>query len=69
MKCPAGLEPWRECKEGPMPLLVPAPQLESWRRRMPGLWIEILPPEIKLSGQALMPADLIGGPHAPISSE
>jgi hypothetical protein len=56
--CPPGLDPWRETIEGPMPLLVPEPQLASWRAKYPKLWIEILPPDIPLSGRALMPADL-----------
>lgn len=57
LECPAGLKPWRETAEGPMPLLVPEPQLEAWRKRMPGIWIEIMP-GLKLTGRALMPADL-----------
>lgn len=58
MQCPAGKIPWRRTNQGPMPLLVPGGALEHMARRYPDLWIEILPPEIPLSGRALMPADL-----------
>jgi hypothetical protein len=58
IRCPAGLEPWRDTEEGPMPLLVPAEQLARWQTKHPKLWIDVLPADIVLTGNALMPSDL-----------
>jgi hypothetical protein len=59
IECPADKLPWRDTKDGAMPLLVPAEQLAEWRRAHPKLWIEALPAGILLTGRALMPRDLI----------
>lgn len=58
IRCPAGFEPWRETTEGPMPLLVPSEQLAEAQTKYPKLWIDVLPPDILLTGQAIMPSDL-----------
>lgn len=59
LECPAGKTPWRETAEGPMPLLVPEPQVDWWGRRHPDLWIAALPPGIALFNRSMMPRDLI----------
>jgi hypothetical protein len=58
VKCPADKLAWRQTKAGPMPLLVPAEQLEAWHKRNPELWIEAMPAHIQLDGRTLMPRDL-----------